>query len=148
MAIDPLTAALDIGNTVIERLWPDPEMQSKEKLKLAKLAQDGDLAALSARVKLLTGQIEVNKVEAASSNWFIAGWRPFVGWVCGFSLAYAAVLEPFMRFVVVTFTEKMIVFPVIDTTLTLQILLGMLGLAGLRTREKEQDVTTKHKGSK
>lgn len=147
MSFDPISAALTIGNSLIERIWPDPSMQAAEKLKLATLAQNGDLAELNAHVKLLTGQIEINKIEAASSNWFVAGWRPFVGWVCGVSLAYAAVVEPFMRFI-----AKMLdysgSFPVIDTDITLQILLGMLGLAGMRTREKEKGVTTTHKADK
>ena len=147
MSFDPITAALDIGNTLIEKIWPDPSIQSKEKIALAKMAQDGDLAGLNAKVKLLSGQIEINKIEANSSNWFVAWWRPFVGWVCGFSLAYASILEPLMRFIanVVGYTGA---FPVIDTTLTMQVLLGMLGLAGMRTREKEKGVTSTHKGKK
>ena len=147
MSFDPITAALDIGNTLIEKIWPDPSIQSKEKIALAKMAQDGDLAGLNAKVKLLSGQIEINKIEANSSNWFVAGWRPFVGWICGFGLAYATILEPFMRFIAnaVGYTGA---FPVIDTTLTMQVLLGMLGLAGMRTREKEKGVTSTHKGKK
>ncbi len=147
MSFDPLTAALDIGNTLIEKIWPDPTIQSKEKLALAKMAQDGDLAGLNARVKLLSGQIEINKIEASSNKWFVAAWRPFVGWVCGFSLAYAAILEPFMRFIA-NMNGYTGVFPVIDTTLTMQILLGMLGLAGMRTREKEKGVASNSKVGK
>ena len=147
MSFDPLSAALNIGNSLIERIWPDPEMQSKEKLKLAELAQNGDLAGLNAKVQLLTGQIEVNKIEAASDNWFVAGWRPFVGWICGLGLGYATIIEPFARFVanMAGYTGS---FPVIDTTLTMQVLLGMLGLAGMRTREKEKGVTSTHKVGK
>ena len=99
MNFDPISAAFDLGSTIIKRIWPDPEMQAKEMLKLSELAQKGDLAELNAHVKLLSGQIEINKIEAASSNWFVAGWRPFVGWVCGVSLFYAAMLEPLMRFI-------------------------------------------------
>jgi len=147
MSFDPLSAALNIGNSLIERIWPDPEMQSKEKLKLAELAQNGDLAGLNAKVQLLTGQIEVNKIEAASDNWFVAGWRPFVGWICGLGLGYATIIEPFARFVanMAGYTGS---FPVIDTTLTMQVLLGMLGLAGMRTREKEKGVASTHKVGK
>lgn len=149
MSFDPLSAAFDLGKVAIEKIWPDPTKRSEEMRKLEELRQTGDLAQLSAHVKLLTGQIEINKIEAASSNWFVAGWRPFVGWVCGFALAYAAILEPFLRFGA-TMTGYEGDFPVIDTTLTLQVLLGMLGLAGMRTREKEKGVTTKHglKGGK
>lgn len=145
MSFDPVSAAFDLGAVIIKRVWPDPEMQAKEMLKLTELAQKGDVAELNAHVKLLSGQIEVNKIEAASDKWFVASWRPFVGWVCGFALAYAAILEPFMRFIA-SMQGYAGSFPVIDTALTMQILLGMLGLAGMRTREKEKGVTTKKAG--
>lgn len=147
MSFDPISAAFDLGSIIIKRVWPDPEMQAKELLKLSELSQKGDIAELNAHVKLLSGQIEVNKIEASSSNWFVAGWRPFVGWVCGLSLAYAAVIEPFMRFVA-SMNGYDGNFPIIDTNITMQILLGMLGLAGMRTREKEKGVTSTHKGKK
>jgi hypothetical protein len=73
MAIDPVTAILDIGGKVIDRLWPDPVQAAQAKLELIKLQQSGDLAQIA-------GQLEINKVEAASSNPFTSGWRPFVGW--------------------------------------------------------------------
>ena len=147
MSFDPLSAALELGTSVINKIWPDPVKQAEEQRKLQELFQKGDIAELNAHVKLLTGQIEVNKIEASSSNWFVAGWRPFVGWVCGFGLAYATILEPFMRFIA-KLCDYTGTFPVIDTTLTMQILLGMLGLAGMRTREKEKGVTSQHKVGK
>jgi hypothetical protein len=147
MSFDPLSAALELGASVINKIWPDPVKQAEEQRKLQELFQKGDIAELNAHVKLLTGQIEVNKIEASSSNWFVAGWRPFVGWVCGFGLAYATILEPFMRFIA-KLCDYAGTFPVIDTTLTMQILLGMLGLAGMRTREKEKGVTSQHKVGK
>lgn len=144
MSFDPLTAAFDAGKILIEKIWPDPTKQAEELRLLEDLRQKGDLAQLTARVDLLKGQIEINKVEAASNNWFVAGWRPFVGWVCGFGLLYAAMVEPLMRFIANLYGYTG-TFPVIDTSVTLQVLLGMLGLAGMRTREKEKGVTTKHK---
>jgi len=143
MSLDPITALFDVGMTVIKRVWPDPQQQAIEERKLLELKQSGDLAELNAHIKLLTGQLEINKIEASHKSIFVAGWRSFVGWVCGFALAYAAILEPLMRFIanMSGYTGK---FPVIDTTLTMQVLLGMLGLAGFRTREKEKGV---HKDS-
>jgi len=140
MSIDPITAALDVGRTLIEKLFPDPQKRAKEIRLLEELHQKGDLAELNARVTLLSGQLEINKVEANHSSIFVAGWRPFIGWVCGLALLYAAILEPMMRFM-----AKMLGydgdFPVIDTTLTMQVLLGMLGLVAARTREKEKNVS-------
>lgn len=139
MSFDPLTAAFDAGKLLIEKIWPDPVKQSTEIRKLKELQQKGDIAELNAAVQLMIGQMEVNKVEAASSSMLVSGWRPFIGWVCGFGLAYAAILEPFMRFIatMLDYTGK---FPVIDTTITMQVLMGMLGLVAARTREKEKGV--------
>ena len=144
MSFDPLTAALELGTSVLNKVWPDPIRQAEEQRKLQELFQKGDIAELDAHVQLLIGQLEVNKIEASSSNWFVAGWRPFIGWICGFGLGYATILEPLARFIanLSGYTGS---FPVIDTTLTMQVLLGMLGLAGMRTREKEKGVTSTHK---
>jgi len=139
MSLDPITAALDIGKVLIEKIWPNPADQSRELRLLNELAQKGDLAELNAQVKLLTGQLDINKVEAASSNLFVSGWRPFVGWVCGLGLAYASIIEPVMRFIA-KLNDYTGTFPVIDTSITMQVLLGMLGLGMMRTREKEKGV--------
>ena len=77
MALDPISAVLDIGGKLIDRLWPDPLQAANAKLELLKMQQNGDLAQMVA-------QTDINKVEAASSSLFIAGWRPFIGWGCGF----------------------------------------------------------------
>ena len=137
MSFDPLTAALDVGKTLIEKIWPDPVKQSQEIRKLQELHQKGDLAILNAEVQLLLGQINVNKTEANHKSIFVAGWRPFVGWVCGFGLLYASVIEPLMRFIA-TVNDYTGTFPVLDTTITMQVLLGMLGLGLMRTKEKEK----------
>jgi hypothetical protein len=142
MSFDPLTAALDVGKSLIEKIWPDPVKQSQEIRKLQELHQKGDLAILNAEVQLLLGQINVNAAEANHKSIFVAGWRPFVGWVCGFGLLYASVIEPLMRFIA-TLNDYTGTFPVLDTTITMQVLLGMLGLGLMRTKEK-QDGTHKN----
>ena len=109
----------------------------EEIRKLEELHQRGDLAILNAEVQLLLGQINVNKTEANHKSIFVAGWRPFVGWVCGFGLLYASVIEPLMRFIA-TVNDYTGTFPVLDTTITMQVLLGMLGLGLMRTKEKEK----------
>ena len=142
MSFDPLTAAFDAGKILIEKLWPDPVKQSEEMRKLEQLRQGGDIAQLNAQVTLLAGQLEINKIEASSSSLFVSGWRPCIGWVCGFALAYSAIIEPIARFTasMYGYTGS---FPVIDTTLTMQVLLGMMGLVAARTREKEKGVHSK-----
>ena len=80
-------------------------------------------------------QIEVNKVEANSNSLFVAGWRPFVGWTCGVALCYHFVLQPFLLFLVYSFGYQ-VVLPVFDMSTLTTILLGLLGLGGMRSFEK------------
>lgn len=128
MALDPLTATLNIGSKLIDKLFPDPAQKADALLKLKQLEQEGDLQAIA-------GQIEVNKIEAASTNMFIAGWRPFIGWVCGLALLYALVLSPLiMGFA--AFAGHAIILPSLQTELLTTLLVGMLGLGGMRTIEK------------
>lgn len=128
MALDPISAALGIGEELIKRLWPDPAQAASAQLELIKLQQSGELAQIA-------GQMEINKVEAASSSTFVAGWRPFIGWVCGAAFAYKFVLAPIGAFALAVAGHP-IVMPVLDFTEMSSVLLGMLGLSGMRTFEK------------
>ena len=85
-------------------------------------------------------QTKINVAEATHRSVFVAGWRPFVGWVCGFGLLYAVLLEPLLRFIF-TVNGWDSTFPIIDTTITMQVLFGMLGLAGFRSYEKKNNLT-------
>ena len=80
-------------------------------------------------------QIEVNKVEAGSTNLFVSGWRPFVGWTCGVALCYHFVLQPLLMFVL-SATGNPMELPGFDMTTLTTVLMGMLGLGGLRSYEK------------
>ena len=132
----PLDAILSIGNKLIDHFFPDANQAAAAKLELLKMQQNGDL-------QVMAGQMEINKIEAGSTNLFVSGWRPFIGWVCGISLTYAAIIEPVSRFLAQVMFKYSGAFPVIDTTLTLQILLGLLGLAGMRSWEKKEGVAAK-----
>jgi len=131
MAIDPVSAALDIGGKLIDRLWPDPAQRDAAKLELLKLQQSGQLAEM-------TQQTEINKVEAASSSVFVAGWRPAVGWVCVVGLAYTFLLQPLLSWL--SSINGWAIPPALDMGDLLTLLGGMLGLGGLRTFEKVQRV--------
>lgn len=97
-----------------------------------------ELDAYSAETSRMNGQVEINKVEAANASNFIAGWRPFIGWICGLAFAYAAIFEPLLRFGAKVWFGYNGEFPVIDTSLTMQILLGILGLGAMRSFDKRQ----------
>ena len=85
-------------------------------------------------------QIEVNKAEASHKSLFVAGWRPFVGWVCAGALAYHFIFQPIMVFAISIYGVS-ITLPEFDMGSLMTILMGMLGLGGLRTLEKVQKVS-------
>ena len=76
MAFDPVSAALDIGSKIIDRVWPDPTQRDQAKLELLKMQQSGALAELAAQTELRKGAAEIIKTEAASTHWLASNWRP------------------------------------------------------------------------
>ena len=131
-----ISGLFSAAQSLIERFFPDPEKKAAAQLELLKMQQNGELALLASETDLAKLQIQTNVEEAKSTNWFVAGWRPGIGWVCGAGLAYAALVEPFARFIAQVWFGYTGEFPVISTDLTLQILMGMLGLGAMRSVEK------------
>lgn len=127
-----------LGN-LMDKLFPDPTAASAAKLQVMEMAQRGELAQLDADLKLATGQQDVNKVEAANVSMFVAGWRPFIGWVCGAAFAFKFIGAPLLAFTFAAAGHP-IALPVLDFTEMSTVLLGMLGLGGLRTVEKVKGV--------
>lgn len=125
---------------LLDKILPDPKAAADAKLKVMELAQAGELAQLNADVQLATGQMEINKVEAASSDPFTSRARPFIMWVCGFALLYASILEPIVRFVAMVGFKYNGAFPVINSEITLQLLFALLGLGAYRSIEKVKGV--------
>lgn len=115
-------------------------LRPEDHIALRRLDIEFQEFCLANAIKIDLAQIGVNTEEARSSSMFVAGWRPFTGWTCGAALAYVAIVEPVARFAA-TLAGYGGAFPVIDTTITMQVLLGMLGLGALRTREKETGVS-------
>ena len=152
MSFDPLSAALDVGKTLIEKIWPDPVKQSQEIRLLEELKQKGDLAELNAHLQKITGQLDINKVEAAHSSIFVAGWRPFIGWVGGFSLAYAGIVYPLLTWV----WQMLVVIdvlpadaeppPFVEVGILGSIVTGMLGIGTMRSIDKFRGVDSKGVG--
>lgn len=111
-------------------------VQGVDPLKLKELDNQFQLQMAQMGISLQLAQIGTNTEEAKNTNWFVAGWRPFVGWICGSALAYVTIVEPIARFTAQVGFGYHGVFPVIDTTLTMQTLTGMLGFGAMRTYEK------------
>lgn len=126
---------------LLDKLFPDPAAAAEAKYKVMQMAQNGELAQLDADVKMAAGQMEINKVEAASADPFTSRARPFIMWVCGFALLYASLLEPAIRFVAMVIFHYTGEFPMIDSEITMQILFALLGLGAYRSIEKVRGVT-------
>ena len=118
-----------IVGKVLDRLIPDPQAKASAQMELLKLQQAGDFKELEAELQTALAQSEVNKVEAASTNWLVAGWRPYIGWVCGTGLLYQFLIYP----ILVAYQPKA---AQLDMGTLVTLLGGMLGLSGMRTYEK------------
>lgn len=134
-----LTSLIPLLASLLDKFFPDPAAAADAKLKLMQMAQNGELAQLDADLKLATGQIEVNKTEAASNSLFVSGWRPFIGWTCGAAFVFKFIGGPLLV-VLSSYAGHPITLPEFDFTEMSTILLGMLGLGGLRTVEKVKKV--------
>lgn len=130
-----LPALIPLLGNLFDKFVPDPQAAAEAKLKVMEMAQNGELAQLNADLQLATGQIEVNKIEAANASLFVSGWRPAVGWCCVAAFACKFVGGPLV-FVFSQWIGHPITLPTFDFTEMSTILLGMLGLGGLRTIER------------
>lgn len=133
-----IKGAFALGERLLDKFFPDPQAKAAAALELEKMRQTGELAELAASTDLAKLQIAVNVEDAKSTDNFQRRWRPFVGWVCGVAFGYAAILDPLLRFIAAVGFGYTGAFPAIDTNLTMQVLFGLLGLAGLRTMEKRE----------
>ena len=118
-------AVADLASTVISRLWPDKTEQER--------------AQLAAALTIVQGQLDANRAEAASPSAFTSGWRPGVGWVCVAALACQYIARPLVQWGGIVSGHPLPDLPGIDDNLW-QLMLGLLGLGGLRTYEKVQGV--------
>lgn len=125
-------------------IGPATELAGKfiaDKDQAAKLAHELSTMADKHSHEALLAQIEVNKTEAASGSVFKGGWRPFIGWVCGAAFAYHFVLQPFILFGVAVAGVAIPELPTFDMGSLMTVMMGMLGLGGLRSYEKKQGLT-------
>lgn len=122
MSLDPLTAVSDLANSVINKIWPDKSAQEKQEL--------------AAAVMLIQSQLDINKVEAAHPSIFVSGWRPFIGWVCGFGCAWNWLGISIAKIILQLTGVTDIVLTPASLTEMMPLLFGLLGLGTLRTVEK------------
>ena len=122
-------SVIGVAGKVLDKFVEDKDLKAKLDHELKTAFHSANLA-----------QIEVNKQEAAHKSLFVAGWRPFVGWVCGIALAYHFIVGPLLvfGFSIAGYNQEL---PEFDFSQLSTILMGMLGLGGLRTYEKMKNVS-------
>jgi len=125
--IGPVTGLLD-------KFIEDKDQKNKLAHELATMADNH-------AQELARGQLDINKVEAAHRSLFVSGWRPFIGWTCGVALMAHFVLFPATDFVVAYMGYNVPPMPAFDMDSLMTVLLGMLGLGGMRSFEKLKGVS-------
>jgi hypothetical protein len=117
-----LSALIGPISSLLDKVIPDKDLREKLSHEIATMAD-----------RQMSAQIEVNKVEAAHKSLFVAGWRPAIGWICGFALLYSTIVSPILGI--------WLEVPEVDTSLLTTVLMGMLGLGAMRTFEKTKGVS-------
>lgn len=143
MSLDPISAALNLGRDVINKIWPDPTQRAEQLYKLEELRQRGDLAELQAHVSILVAQLEVNKAEAQHPSVFVGGWRPALGWCCGAVIAYNYLVYHMLLWLVAVTESPIQPPPQLDMTELWPLILGMLGISVSRSWEKARGVDSR-----
>lgn len=125
MDIAGIGAVAGLAESVIGKIWPDKSAQEQ--------------AQLAAAVSLVQAQLAINQVEAASLSTLTSGWRPAIGWVCGAACAWNWIGLPLAK-VALELAGHSVALQPADVSEMMPILMGMLGLGGLRTFEKVKGV--------
>ena len=126
---------IPIISSVLERVLPDPGAAAEAKIRLLELAQQGELAKLTADTDLAKGQIEINKAEAGGTG-YKANWRPTIGYVCAAALAYTYILNPLLLWAAAVSGSGITPPDIAIDEHLWELMMGMLGLAGWRTLDK------------
>jgi len=114
---------------VIDRFVETKEEKEAAALLRMKIQQEPD-----------RWQAEINKIEASHRSVFIAGWRPFIGWICGFGLGMHFIVFPLLEWATALFGTK-VAAPVVEWQVLMTLVLSLLGLGATRTYEKSKGLT-------
>lgn len=122
---DAIAGITEIANKFI----PDAAERDKFTLEMAQLKATQENAELNATMQENIAQADIDKTEAASTNFFDK-WRDFIGWVCGIAFAYHFFVLPFLIFIFAVFGRE-IKTPAFDMSTLYTVLMGMLGLGAM-----------------
>ena len=142
--ITGIGTVFEFAGKVIDKIFPNKDEAEKAKLAMFQLQQQGEMQQIQNEFQLNVEQIKVNAVEAASGSKFVAGWRPFIGWICGFSLAYNYIVFPLYAYTAKLISASAPAMPSLDNGELISLLLAILGIGAMRTYEKYNKVDTKN----
>ena len=120
---DTVSKAIDSFGNAIDEIVTSDEEREKIKLESQKL------------------QTEINKEEAKSKSIFVAGWRPFIGWICGFAFGFNFIIRPILNYVLLVFYPSVPIMQSLEMGVLSTLLTGMLGFGALRTFEKHKKIS-------
>lgn len=126
--IDPISAIVGVADKVLGAVLPDKAAKDAANARLLEMVTQGEISSV-------IGQLEVNKAEATSSSVFVAGWRPYIGWVCGTALLSDFLVRPLLTWIA-TLAGHPVAYPPLDLSTLLTLLMGMLGFGAMRSFDK------------
>jgi len=143
-----ITAALGLikgkgDGSLIEKIGDGVDKNFTSKREIEEQYLNIMLEEKKIEQELMLGQMEVNKVEAAHPSIFVAGWRPAIGWVCAAVFAINFVLIPVYCTIIETLSINATCPEALDMSQMMPVVLGMLGIGGMRTYEKYKKVDTR-----
>tara|TARA_R100000697_G_scaffold96269_1_gene108191 strand:+ start:176 stop:580 length:405 start_codon:yes stop_codon:yes gene_type:complete len=128
-----LGSLLEPATKLLDKVIEDKDQKNALAHEIATMAEKH-------AVELAKGQLEVNKTEAAHKSLFVAGWRPFIGWICGVAMLANFLLIPMANFVL-DLSGSTNTIPLIQLETMMPVLMGMLGLGAMRSYEKVKKVS-------
>lgn len=137
---DAIGAVSNLASTVVTRIWPDAT--EIEKAKLVQITTE-----MQNEYNLILNQLAINKEEASNPSLFVAGWRPFIGWIGGLGIGYEILFKPIANGIAVSFGFP-IIFIGVDISLLQSVVGGMLGLGLARSWDKKNGAATTNVGNK
>lgn len=144
MGIMPWGSATELIKVGVGKVWPDIVKADEVFATLRVAEAQGAFAEIESQWSSAMDQIAASQQEAASQSVFVAGWRPFIGWVCGSAFAWSFVVQPAFVTLLTSFGHPILQqnLPVLDFAQIQPVLYGMLGLGALRTYEKVKGYKT------
>ena len=136
MSLTGIGEIANLASNIANKFFPDKSQEEKDALAL-------QIQQMTVASQERIAQMDVNKAEAANASTFVAGWRPFIGWVCGSAFAWTFILAPMVTYGA-ALAGHPLSLPALDLSQLSPVLMGMLGLGAMRTVEKVNGIKAGH----